>query len=187
MAEPVKRRGAREQRRMARRLRLLLAARRTLDVILAHVRNGGSLIELCDIWQVRYSDVIAWVRADKPRGELYDLACRDRSEWTDEMVLSEIRLRSARFDPRKLYDEHGNRKRVHELDAETRAWSHDRGDQATDALEGQVLRQEGRWSSPAATASSTPTRPSTTSAASLRTSCPSPTRTRRKPGGQAHA
>ncbi len=103
---------------MARRLRLVLGARRTFDVILAHVRNGGTLIDLCDTWQVRYSDVIAWVRADKQRGEAYDLAMKDRSEWTDEMVLSEIRA-ICRFDIRKLYDEHGALKPVHELDAET--------------------------------------------------------------------
>lgn len=103
---------------MARRLRLILAARRTFDVILAHIRNGGTLIDLCDAWQVRYSDVIAWVRADKPRGELYNQAMADRSEWTDEMVLSEIRA-ICRFDIRKLYDENGALKPVHELDAET--------------------------------------------------------------------
>lgn len=103
---------------MGRRLRLLLSARRTLDVILAHVRNGGSLIELCDTWQVRYSDVIAWVRADAKRKELYEEAGRDRSEWTDEMVLSEIRL-MCRFDIRKLYDKNGALLPVHELDAAT--------------------------------------------------------------------
>lgn len=103
---------------MGRRLRLLLAAKRTLDVILSHVRNGGSLIELCDTWQVRYSDIIGWIREDKSkggRGELYDQATRDRSEWTDEMILSEIRLR-CRLDMRRFYTEDGRRKSVPELD-----------------------------------------------------------------------
>lgn len=118
--KPVRKSGAKEQRQLGRRLRLLKAAKRTLDVILSHVRNGGSLIDLCDTWQVRYSDVIAWVREDKApggRSELYDQACRDRSEWTDEMVLSEIRLR-CRLDPRRLYHADGTRKKVHELDAD---------------------------------------------------------------------
>ncbi len=87
-------------------------------MILNHVRNGGSLISLCETWGVRYSDFIGWVRADKQRSDLYNEAQKDRSEWTDEMILSELRL-TARFDMRKLYDEHGTRKRVNELDAET--------------------------------------------------------------------
>lgn len=109
-----------DRRRRGRRLTALLKAVRTLDVLLSHVRNGGSLIELCDTWDVRYSDLIEWIRADKTpngRNELYEQAMRDRSEWTDEMVLSEIRLR-CRLDPRRLYDENGCRKRVHELDAD---------------------------------------------------------------------
>jgi hypothetical protein len=120
MATDRIRQGAAARRRMARRLRLILAARRTLDVVLSHVRNGGSLIELCDTWQVRYSDVIGWIREDRTkdgRSELYEQAMRDRSEWTDEMVLSEIRLR-CRLDPRRLYNTDGTRKKVHELDAD---------------------------------------------------------------------
>jgi hypothetical protein len=115
-----RRRTAREQRAIGRRLRLLKTAPRTLDVVLSHVRNGGSLIELCDTWQVRYSDVIGWIREDRTkdgRSELYEQAMRDRSEWTDEMVLSEIRLR-CRLDPRRLYNTDGTRKKVHELDAD---------------------------------------------------------------------
>ncbi len=111
---------ARHGRRRARRLRLILAASRTLDVILQHVRNGGGLIELCDTWQVRYSDVVKWLRDDKSKGgrnELYTEACNDRALWTDEMVLSEIRLR-CRLDIRRLYHENGMRKAVHELDPE---------------------------------------------------------------------
>lgn len=118
MDEKRVRRGAMGRRRMARRLRLILLARRTIDVILAHIRNGGTLIELCDAWQVRYDEVVAWVRADKPRSELYDQALRDRSEWTDEMVLSEIRA-ICRFDIRKLYDDKGALKAISELDFET--------------------------------------------------------------------
>lgn len=119
MEEPVKesgarkrRRSTREQRLIGRKLRLLLAASGTMGVILAHVRNGGSLIELCDTWGVRYSDVIEWVRADKTAGgrsETYDSAMRDRSEFTDEMVLSEIRS-ICRFDIRRLYYPKGHAK-----------------------------------------------------------------------------
>lgn len=111
-----RREGPADRRIRQRRTQALFKAKRTLDVILAHVRNGGSLIELCDTWGVRYSDIIGWVRADAGRSKLYDEAQRDRSEWTDEMVLSEIRLR-CRFDPRELYHEDGTRRKVHELPA----------------------------------------------------------------------
>lgn len=127
MEEPVKESGARkrrrtvrEQRAIGRRLRLLIAAPRTLDVLLSHVRNGGSVIDLADAWGVRYSDIVGWIREDRTtagRSELYEQAMRDRSEWTDEMVLSEIRLR-CRLDPRRLYNANGERLKVHELDAD---------------------------------------------------------------------
>jgi hypothetical protein len=113
------RREARPARaRRAALTRRLLKTKQLLDVILAHVRNGGSLITLCQTWDVRYSDFIGWIRADADRGKLYNEAIGDRSEWTDEMILSEIRLRIA-LDPRKLYDKDGRRLKVHELDAET--------------------------------------------------------------------
>lgn len=98
--------------------RRLLKTKQLLDVILAHVRNGGSLITLCSTWDVRYSDFIGWIRADKERSRLYDEAVGDRSEWTDEMILSEIRLRLT-WDVGRLYKD-GRRLRVDELDPETR-------------------------------------------------------------------
>jgi hypothetical protein len=114
---------AKHQRLRGRRLRLILKAARTLDVILSHVCNGGSLISLCDTWNVRYSDVVAWIRADKAREAAYDQAMRDRSEWTDEMILSEVRA-ACRFDIRRLYFPKGHLRAGHlipieELDAET--------------------------------------------------------------------
>lgn len=114
--------GGRESRPdRARRLvltRRLLKTKQLLDVILQHIRNGGSLLDLCRTWGVRYSDFISWIRADEARSNLYNEAMKDRSEWTDEMILSEIRLR-IELDPRKLYNADGSRKRVHQLDADT--------------------------------------------------------------------
>lgn len=119
----MKRVTAGDQRRRGRRLGLLLKATRTLDVILMHVRNGGSLIELCDTWDVRYSEIVAWLRADKFRGDAYDKAINDRSEWTDEMIIAEIRA-TCRFDVRRLYfpkghDRAGKLIPIEELDAES--------------------------------------------------------------------
>ena len=109
---------AADRRQRERRTKALLKTGRLLEVILSHVRNGGSLISLCEAWGVRYSDFIGWIRADNKRSEAYNLAGQDRSEWTKEMILSELRLLS-RFDIRKLYDADGNLKPIQELDDET--------------------------------------------------------------------
>jgi hypothetical protein len=69
----------------------LLKTKQTWQVILNHVRNGGSLLNLAESWDVRYSDLITWVRADKKRLEEYQQACDDRAGWTDEMILNELR------------------------------------------------------------------------------------------------
>lgn len=81
------------------------------------------MIELCDTWDVRYSDIIGWLRADKARTEAYDKAVSDRSEWTDEMIIAEIRA-TCRFDVRRLYFAKGHTRAgqlipIEELDAET--------------------------------------------------------------------
>lgn len=112
-----------ERRSRKRRTERLLKTAKTMEVILDHIRNGGSLINLCETWDVRYSDIISWVRADKQREVAYEKAFEDRSEWTDEMLLGELRA-AARFDIRKLYypkghEFAGTRKPIYELDSET--------------------------------------------------------------------
>lgn len=109
---------SRDRRSRRRKTERLLRTKQTLEVILSHVRNGGSLIGLCETWDVRYSDILAWVRAEPARSKAYDQAVADRSEWTDEMVLNEIR-QACRFDIRQLYNLDGTLKGIHELDPET--------------------------------------------------------------------
>lgn len=94
-----------------------------MPVIFQHVANGGSLIGLCETWDIRYSEVIAWVNADPARAESYKTAIAARSEWTDEMILAEIHA-TCRFDPRRLYYPEGHARAgklipMHELDAES--------------------------------------------------------------------
>lgn len=96
----------------------ILADLRTPDVIYAHICNGGSLIDLCETWDVRYCDVARWIDSDPGRKKLYEDALMARNRWTDEMVLGEARL-LARFDLRKLYDKNGRLKNIADLDAET--------------------------------------------------------------------
>jgi hypothetical protein len=113
---------SRDRRRRDRRFKALTGSKRTVEVILNHVRNGGSLIGLCETWNVRYSDIIAWVRADKLRNDAYQQAMTDRSEWSKEMILSEIRD-IARPDPKRLYYQDGinkgKLKKLVDMDDET--------------------------------------------------------------------
>lgn len=72
-----------------------------------HVMMGGSLIDLADLLQIRYCDLIRWIRYNKETSEAYDQALRDRNEWAKERVLKEIREISF-FDIRKILDPEGN-------------------------------------------------------------------------------
>lgn len=115
---------SRKERRGRERLTSrLLKTQKTFEVILAHVRNGGSLIQLCETWGVRYSDIIGWIRADAKRGEQYDKAGADRSEWAKEMLLNELR-KLLLADPGRLFylegDKAGQPKPIQELDADAR-------------------------------------------------------------------
>lgn len=80
-----------------------------IDVIEHHVQMGGSLIDLCRMWSIRYADVLAWVRFDPERETRYEQALKDRDEWVFERVLSEVRA-LATSDIRELYDEQGRLK-----------------------------------------------------------------------------
>jgi len=90
---------------------------KTLEVITAHVANGGSLIDLCEMWDVRYSDFIAWIYADPERKKTYEQAIVAQGEWAVQRVLQEIRS-LAFVDIRKLYDSNGQLKAPHEIPAD---------------------------------------------------------------------
>jgi len=71
-----------------------LAARQneaTLLEICDHVANGGSLLDLCERWDLGYGHLLNWIRHDKARSDLYVAAMNDRGEWETEKVLREIR------------------------------------------------------------------------------------------------
>ena len=53
----------------------------SLRVICAHVVNGGSVLELCDMWGVSFDKVWMWLQEDKERSNLYDKAVRAQNEW----------------------------------------------------------------------------------------------------------
>ena len=62
-----------------------------IDTIIDHVSNGGSIVDLCKLWQLKYSDVMSKIRANADYKTRYDQALIDRDEWAKERILSEIR------------------------------------------------------------------------------------------------
>lgn len=100
---------AEEKLSLTERTRRKLADADVLDDICASIANGGSLTELCAIWQVRYSDVILWIHdqaADPGRKIAYEDAMKARGEWMIQTLLNELRMIGT-VDIRRAYDEKG--------------------------------------------------------------------------------
>lgn len=100
---------------------LLKKEEEVMDQICIHVASGGSLINLCETWDVHYGAVINWIRKEDKRNSRYKECENDRVEWTRERILSE--LRNLGFaDLRKIYDEKGALKEIHEWPPEVAAY-----------------------------------------------------------------
>lgn len=91
-----------------------------IELMCAFVANGGTLVNFAKLWDVRYSDIMRWIRSDKSREEQYENAVKDRNEFTIESILGELRS-LALFDLRDIYDESSNLKPIHEWPAHARA------------------------------------------------------------------
>ena len=78
----------------------------TLTKITTHVSNGGSILDLCTQWDVRFSDINEWIYDDKIRGKKYDIAINAQNEWVIQRILQEIR-RLAFMDIRSLFNDDG--------------------------------------------------------------------------------
>lgn len=92
---------------------LMASPLETMETICAHVSNGGSLVDLCQTWGVRYSDMIRWVNSDDDRLKEYSRAIIDRSEWVKETILNEIK-RIATTDIRQIFRPDGSVRPVDE-------------------------------------------------------------------------
>ncbi len=84
-----------------------------MDTICSHVSNGGSLIELCQTWQLAYGKFATWIHTDITRSRRYKEALKARDEWSVERIILELR-RLANFDIRKLFNEDGSLKAISE-------------------------------------------------------------------------
>ena len=88
-----------------------------IEVIVCHVANGGSLIELCETAKKRYSDIILWIINDPKRKEIYNAAIDARGEWFIQNILLELN-RVINVDIRLAFNEAGGLKPIHELPVE---------------------------------------------------------------------
>lgn len=64
---------------------------KTPDTIFDHVANGGSLIDLCEVWQVPYHLVARWLYADEIRKKMYMSALDARIEWMIQRLIGELK------------------------------------------------------------------------------------------------
>lgn len=70
--------------------------------ICRHVANGGSLTGLAELVEIRYCDIMQYIRQSDDRKKMYEQALFDRNEWIKETVLSELRsiaLAESETDP----------------------------------------------------------------------------------------
>jgi phage terminase small subunit len=84
-----------------------------MDIICSSIAGGSTIIKLSKSWCVGYGSLLKWIRADRLREQRYEKALGDRTEWTIESVLKELRL-MALSDIRELYDENGALKPIHQ-------------------------------------------------------------------------
>ena len=83
----------------------------TLQVLVAHVANGGTITTLCDTWEVSYAEVLRWLYADRAREREYVRALNDRAEWAKETLLAQLRD-IALVDIRQVFDDNGHIKAI---------------------------------------------------------------------------
>lgn len=53
--------------------------------------NGGSLVDLCQTWNVRYSDIVYWLNTDEARKKKLIEALDAQTEWMKTALLRELK------------------------------------------------------------------------------------------------
>lgn len=83
------------------------------DTIFAHLAEGGSLIDLAKLWNVRYSDVIRWIHDDPERTKRYNTALEAQSQFIIRRIIKEVSAISF-FDIREIFNDDHSLKPPHE-------------------------------------------------------------------------
>lgn len=84
----------------------LLAEPNLLDIICAHIANGGTPVGLAKLWDLPFGWISNWLNSDEVRGRRYAAALLARGEWARETVISELQKLSL-VDIRLAYDDKG--------------------------------------------------------------------------------
>lgn len=104
--------------REAHEERLMTDAQGTMETIFNHVANGGTLTGLCEVWEVRWYKIRAWINADEDRKRTYSEARTARKEWVEDQVLKNL-IDLGGSDIRKIFDKDGKLLSPHNLDSAT--------------------------------------------------------------------
>lgn len=91
----------------AERLQQLKDNPETMNDIFMCLAEGGSMIELCHGWGVRYTDILFWVNDDAGRKKIFVEALEAQQQWAISRLLQELRALSF-IDARKLFDDQHN-------------------------------------------------------------------------------
>lgn len=110
----IDREKAKELRKRKRFAEKLFRLQDTLNNICEEVINGGSLLQICERWEILYSSAIAWIYADEKRKEQYERALKLREEWTVQRVIDELKA-LALTDLREAFDADGKLKPMSSL------------------------------------------------------------------------
>lgn len=86
---------------------LIDAGYKTVETICINVASGGSLIDLCDTWEVRYGDMWNFLQSNKEWAGKYADALNARNEWAKEDVLLQFR-RLSHAEHSQFFDEEGS-------------------------------------------------------------------------------
>lgn len=92
----------------------------SVDELCAHVANGGTLIDLAKIWNVRYSDLANYMASSRTLVQRMDRALIARNEWEIEIMIRELRA-IATCDIRDAYNVDGSLKKMTDMPANVAA------------------------------------------------------------------
>lgn len=96
------------------KIQVLKKDERTIETMINHISNGGSLTHLCNMWGLRYCDVMKGIRSEPELKARYDQAIKDREEWAKERILTEV-ARLGTYSIKDVFNEDGSRRAVNEL------------------------------------------------------------------------
>ena len=62
-----------------------------MDKIFKHLSAGGTITDYCKLVGQPYAELVAWMKADAARWEMYEAGKRARQDWLFERVLQEYK------------------------------------------------------------------------------------------------